>query len=152
MVETPAIRFAGLDPQGKPLLDVVIGLPPAATRDSPAADGQRENVRQFYGSEVSGLTASQADILLACRDYGRECAPFLYPSRRPEILEIFARIIAIFVTAEDERRDALLDWRRDATSHVRDYAFFRHVHMKCAEINLQMLRSGYDIDCPSTGM
>ncbi len=118
MVE--AARYVGRDEAGGLLFDVDLSIPDGLTGDPSPTPTMYDALYDFFNVDLGELTAQQAHALLCCRDYGRQCAARLFDRHPQDVRDLFARLVAAFIMADDDRTVDVLAWARRRREVPRD--------------------------------
>ena len=86
-------------------------LPPDTCK-SPASSRQEEAVGFFYEREFGSITASQANTLLACREYARLCSDSIFKEYSLASRNLLARGIASYILDEPEILNFVIEWSK----------------------------------------
>ena len=107
-------------------------LPEGGDAD-PASDRQADAVRLFYKTDFGQITATQAHILLSCREYARHCGQVIFKQYPFPIQHLAARALAAFILRDPEILGFAVKWnernfaRGTGSPRVRGTQFFTDI-------------------------
>jgi hypothetical protein len=103
------VKYAGDDEAGDPLFDMPLPIPERVEFDAPPTARMKQAIVDLFGMPLD-LTSSQTSAILSCRDYGKQVADRLLERHPTRIRDLFAKLIMVFMLADESRLADVQAW------------------------------------------